>query len=347
MEDNTPAIATFFLLTPADDHTENLDHFKSTMSFHLIPLTVKDQFRFHQTVSATLLGGTTPLASWSFPPHYIWKDLLAYGWTEVDGWICLFARYLDGVFMPLPPLGPRSGVGSTIFSPLQDVLRRTMEWMDTQNKGSKVTRIENIPGELKDEMKGWGYTLTAKDSDYLYHTTDLVALKGNAYKSQRAAYNRFVRAHRVRLTPYRILDRDHCLALFQRWVHQKEEIPLSRHTPDEEIGRLMLRDSAKAHRVVLNEYRELGLTGRVVWVDGSIRGYTFGFPRSREVFCVLLEVADRDIYGLSHFLFREFCREFHQYSFINTMDDSGLPSLARAKRAYHPCQLVANYIAQL
>ncbi len=312
------------------------------MSFHLTPLTIKDQFRFQQTVGTTLVGGDTPLASWAFPPHYIWKDLFSLSWTELEGWFCLFARYADGVYMPLPPLGPRRANGS----PLPEVLRRVMDWMDTQNRGTHVTRIENIPANLKDELGSWGYRLTPKDSDYLYHTADLIALKGNAYKSQRAAYNRFFKAHRLRITPYRILDRDNCLALFQRWLHQKEEMPISRHGPDEEVARLMLRDSAKAHRVVLNEYRELGLTGRVVWVDGSIKGYTFGFPRSREVFCVLLEVADRSIYGLSQYLFREFCREFHQYGFINTMDDSGLPSLARAKRAYHPCQLVANFIAQ-
>ena len=317
------------------------------MSLHLSPLTVKDQFRFHQAMSATLVGGKTSLAAWSFPVHYIWKDLLTYAWADVDGWTCLFAKYPDGIFMPLPPLGPRSGTGSTTTSPLQPVLSQVMDWMNEHNKGTQVTRIENIPGELTEDLQVWGYRLTAKDSDYLYDTGDLVDLKGNPYKSQRAAYNRFFKSHRFRMGPYRVLDRDHCLALFQRWVNQKEEMPLSRHSPNEEIARLMLRDSAKAHRVVLNEYRELGLTGRVLWVDGSIRGYTFGFPRSRNVFCVLLEVADRSLPGLSHYLFREFCREFHHYPFINTMDDSGLPSLARAKRAYHPCQMVANYIAQL
>ena len=316
------------------------------MSFHLSPLTIKDQFRLHQSIASTLIGGKTPLATWSFPPHYIWKDLLTYTWTEIDGWWCLFAEYPDGMFMPLPPVGPRSEVGSSSSNSLKDVLCQVMAFMDTRNRGSKVTRIENIPGDLKEEIQQWGYTLTPKDSDYLYHTTNLIHLKGNPYKSPRAAYNRFVRAHRIRLSPYRIVDRDSCFALFHRWVHQKEDIPLSRSVPNEDVARLMLRDAASAHRVVLQDYRELGLTGRVVWVDGSIKAYTFGYPRSREVFCILLEVADRSVYGLAQYLFREFCREFQQYPFVNTMDDSGLPALARAKRAYHPCQLVTNYIAQ-
>jgi len=316
------------------------------MALHLNPLTIKDQFRLHQSIAATLIGGKTPLATWAFPPHYIWKDLLTYSWTEIDGWWCLFAEYHDGMFMPLPPVGPLSEVGSPSGSPLKDVLCQVIEFMDTRNGGSKVTRIESIPADLKEEIQQWGYTLTPKDSDYLYHTTNLIHLKGNPYKSQRAAYNRFVRAHRIRFSPYRIIDRDACFALFHRWVHQKEEIPFCRSEPNEEVARLMLRDAASAHRVALQDYRELGLTGRIVWVDGSVKAYTFGYPRSREVFCVLLEVADRSVYGLAQYLFREFCREFQQYPFVNTMDDSGLPGLAKAKRAYHPCQLVPNYIAQ-
>jgi hypothetical protein len=221
-----------------------------------------------------------------------------------------------------------------------------MEFLDSRNRGSKVTRIENIPADLKEEMHQWGYILTPKDPDYLYRTADLIQLKGNPYKSQRAAYNRFVRAHRIRTTPYRIMDRDACFALFHRWVNQKEEIPFSRSGPNEEVARLMLRDAAGAHRVALQDYQGLGLTGRVVWVDGSVKAYTFGYPRSLEVFCVLLEVADRSVYGLAQYLFREFCREFQQYPFVNTMDDSGLHGLAKAKRAYHPCQLVPSYIAQ-
>ncbi len=248
--------------------------------------------------------------------------------------------------MPLPPVGPRSEISSSSGSPFKSLLSQVMEYMDIRNNGSKVTRIENIPADLKEEIQQWKYTVTPKDSDYLYRTANLIHLKGNPYKSQRAAYNRFVRAHRIRITPYRLIDRDACFTLFQRWVHQKEDIPLPRAGPDEEVARLMLQDAASAHRVALQEYRELGLTGRVVWVDGCVRAYTFGYPRSPEVFCVLLEVADRTVYGLAQYLFREFCREFQQYPFINTMDDSGLPGLARAKRAYHPCQLVPNYIAQ-
>ena len=315
------------------------------MGLSLTPLTLDDRPRFERLVALTQPGGLTPLATWGLPPHYIWRELFSYSWAEVDGWWCLFAEYADGMFMPLPPLGPCSWVGSSNPSPLKDVLAQVMEYMHTRNGGSGVTRIENIPEELRDEFQQWGYKLGLKDPDYLYQTQDLVTLKGDRYKSPRAAYNRFLRAHRVRYAPYRVPDRDACLALLQRWIAQKEETPFTLGSHADTVARYMLKDAVSAHRTALYHYQALGLVGRVVWVNNMIRGYTFGFERSSEVFCVLLEVADRTIYGLAQFLFREFCRELQKYPFINTMDDSGLPSLAKAKRAYHPCRMVANYLA--
>jgi hypothetical protein len=91
-------------------------------------------------------------------------------------------------------------------------------------------------------------------------------------------------------------------------------------------------------------------------VDGRLAAYTFGYPLpislapqeggegEGSVFCILFEIADRAVKGLSQFIFREFCRELEPYEFINTMDDSGLDGLRRAKLAYHPVRLVESFI---
>ena len=109
----------------------------------------------------------------------------------------------------------------------------------------------------------------------------------------------------------------------------------------------MLADAESAHREALTHPRALGLVGNVVRVDDVIRAYTFGYELSPSVFCVLLEVTDHRIPGLAQYVFREFCREAagRGYEFVNTMDDSGLPGLARSKRSYHPSQLMPNNIA--
>jgi len=58
----------------------------------------------------------------------------------------------------------------------------------------------------------------------------------------------------------------------------------------------------------------------------------------------LFEIANRNIKGLGAYIFREFCRELESYELINTMDDSGLEGLRRAKLAYQPLRLVESYI---
>jgi hypothetical protein len=214
--------------------------------------------------------------------------------------------------------------------------------MRERNKGTAVSRIENIPQELKPSLESLGYRVAPKDPDYLYRASDLARLAGERYKSQRAACNRFVRAcATAKLEAYQETDSDGCLALFHDWAAQK------RQEPCDEPAVHMLSDAESAHREALVHHRELGLVGRVVRLGATVRGYTFGYRRSASVFCVLLEVADRTIPGLAQFMFRELCREAtgEGYEFINTMDDSGLPGLARSKRAYHPVRLVPSFIA--
>lgn len=213
--------------------------------------------------------------------------------------------------------------------------------MRDRNGGSAVSRVENVPEELAGELQALGYRLTPKDPDYLYRTADLAALAGDAYKSQRAACNRFERERQHAFDPYQESDRDACAQLCREWMAQK------RATGEDAVARQMLADSEAAHGEALTHACALGLAGHVVRVDGRIRAYTFGYERSSSVFCVLLEVADRSIPGLAAWIFRERCRLAlaQRYEFINAMDDSGLPSLARSKRAYHPARLVPSYIA--
>ncbi|RMH31158.1 MAG: DUF2156 domain-containing protein [Nitrospirae bacterium] len=315
------------------------------MDFALRPLTLGERPQLERAIAEMTPCERSPLAHWAFAPHFIWQGALNYCWTVLDGWWCIFADCADGLYMPLPPVGawPR-GVPDVAESWKKTVVR-AMEYLRHRNGGSSVTRIDNIPEELLPHFESLGYRLTLKDPDYCYRTADLAALRGQAFKSQRAACNRLSRTHRVHYVPYRRDDREACLAVLDRWILQKRQ-SLASSNPDMNAGAVdMLGDAARAHRVALEYDDALGLVGRVVRVDGVIAGYTFGFERSSDVFCVLLEVADRTITGLAQFLFRELCREMQRYPLLNTMDDAGLSRLAASKRLYRPCRLVPAYVA--
>jgi Fe-S-cluster containining protein len=315
-------------LRPLGRITERLQ--QGTAGMTMQSLTVADREHM-ETGLMTSAGQDMPLAAASFAYHYIWRHVLHYRWADLCNHMCLFAESPDGLFMALPPLGTGS---------IAESLGAAFRFMRERNGDSSVTRMENLSEAYVTEVRRLGYRVVKKDPDYLYHAEDLANLAGEAYKSPRAACNRFVREHDGVLEPYDPRDRTACLSLFHEWSEQKMQAGA------DEWGRALLKDAAGAHETALSSAQELGLIGAVIRIGGRIRAYTMGLRLSPAVFCVLLEVADRNIVGLAPFLFREFCRQARTNGacWINTMDDSGLPGLARSKRWYHPARLLPNYI---
>lgn len=305
----------------------------SPESVGLTRLTDADRPMFE----SVLKGSPAELSSYSWPALMIWSDQFEYNWTIIEQQLCLFVKYIDGLFMPIPPLGQT-------LTP--DAVRICFAKMDSINIRPEISRIENIDGGQIAAFEAMGLVVKPKDQEYLYDRTALARLAGDPYKSKRWACNRFERDHRhdpVRLEPYRPSDLEDCLGLFDRWKRQKAERSRSDGSPDED--RMILEDAESAHRRALENFTTIGLTGRVLRLDGKIVGYTFGYPFRSGIFCVLLEVADRGIPGLSAYLFREFCREMPDFPTIHAMDDSGLQRLRAAKRSYHPAKILTSYIA--
>jgi len=154
-------------------------------------------------------------------------------------------------------------------------------------------------------------------------------------------YNHCLKHAAPSVRQYQPADMAACLDLFQRWQQGiAMEDPAA-------LARAMAADAALAHRVALQHAGELGLLGLVVEIEGRLAAYTLGYPLSDSVFCILFEIADRDVRGLAQYIFREFCRSLARFEFINAMDDSGLEGLRRAKQSYHPVSLVKSYIVTL
>jgi hypothetical protein len=84
-------------------------------------------------------------------------------------------------------------------------------------------------------------------------------------------------------------------------------------------------------------------------VKGRVAGYTFGYRLDEKTFCVLCEITDLALKGLSVFIFRELCRDAALLSFpmINVMDDSGMENIRRTKLSFRPVQIISNYVISL
>jgi len=303
----------------------------------LRPLTLDDKPIFEAYARRTY----TFLSGYAFAPLYVWRELFQFYWTLLDNHFCVFAKQGDDYFMPILPLGiseyrrscqPRA---SRTLNVVQEAYRFMLE----SNRNPHIARIENVPQEMLSFFEKHGFCTTLKETEYLYETEALGRLSGNRYKSKRHAYNAFV-AHypSSTLSPYCTDDRDECFALYDTWHTARAS------KCDDAIYRAMLDDSRIAHQLGVSHAEALGLLGRVVRINGEIRGYTFGYSLNVDMFCVLFEIADLGTKGLAQFIYREFCKELMDtYRWINAMDDSALENLKRVKRSYHPVRLIPSY----
>jgi len=220
------------------------------------------------------------------------------------------------------------------------VIDECFDIMEDINRGSGVTRVENVSEKQLSLFSEEKFSYFKKGYEYGYYKDDIIALRGNRYKSKRSSYNQFVKNYKHRYILYQDDMAEECLALYDQWANRRKM------ACPEDIYCHMLQESAQVHDLVLRHYRRLGLTGRVVIVDGRIKAYGFGFAVNEEMFCTLFEISDLDIKGLAVYIFREFCRDaaLQKYKFINAMDDFGLENIRQTKLSFHPSVLLQSYV---
>ncbi len=270
------------------------------------------------------------LAAFSFANIFIWRTLYTIEWTVIQNNLCVFFRDSVGCFMYLPPL-----VAGALRP---EVIQQAFAIMDKINKNRDISRIENIPQEDLDYYRSLGYICHDKYPDYLCLRSDLAWLKGNKFKSQRAAYNYFIKHYDFDSRRFNLVDRRSCLNLFNFWVKERK----TQCNDDVYCG--MLEDNCKVIKDALVNYQRLNLEGIVVRVNKEIKAFSFGYRLNGNTFCILYEVADLTIKGLAQFIFRQFSQELKSFKYINIMDDSGLDNLRKTKLAYKPIRLVPAYI---
>lgn len=260
------------------------------------------------------------LSSYAFENIYIWKNLFDIYLAEIKDNLCVFFESKAGLFLYLPPMGEMRDAA---------VADRAFRIMDNRNKHRSVSRIENAEEEDIPFYKDIGYECVYKSCDYICKRADLAGLRGDRFKTKRKSANYFVKHYRFQYLPFSPEYKNGCLTLYDLWEkNRKREY-------SDSIYQAMLEDNRAALETMLGACRSLDCAGRIVKLDGGIKGFTFGFKLNDDVFCVLYEITDLAVKGLAQFIFREFCREL-KYRFINMMDDSGLENLRRVKLSYRP-----------
>jgi len=269
------------------------------------------------------------LSVYAFENIYIWKGLFEIYWSVIEESLCIFFKDKMGCFLYLAPL-------SRDKKP--QVIQKVFQMMDGWNKNKEVSRIENVAERDISFYEDLGYSCQIKSYDYLCRRQDLVQLRGNKFKSKRAVFNYFIKHYAFQYLPFSLKYRDDCIKLYNCWMRERKA-----RNPDP-IYRQMLQDSRVCLETTLDNYADLNFIGRIIRINKTTKAFTFGFKLNPDTFCILYEITDLSIKGLSQFIFRQFCSELKDYKYINIMDDSGLENLKIVKLSYHPVKLIPAYI---
>jgi len=271
------------------------------------------------------------LSVYAFENIYIWKGLFDIRWLIIKDSLCVFFKDRSGCFLYLAPLSENKN---------PEVIKEVFGIMDEFNKNKEISRIENIPEWDTPFYKNLGYVIQNKFCEYLCKRSDLTDLAGDRFKAKRAPFNYFIKHYASEYIPFSSEHKDECLRLYDSWAKERKSLN------PEHIYQYMLEDSRISLKNALEDYSSLNLIGRIARINKEIKAFTFGFKLNQDTFCILYEVADLSIKGLSQFIFRRFCRELEGYKYINIMDDSGLENLKRVKLSYKPVKLIPSYIVK-
>jgi len=272
------------------------------------------------------------LSAFSFVSIFIWSEFFNFELELINGHLCIFADNDSGRFLYLPPLGKEG------FSP--QTIVQCFERMNRPGLPTAAARIENVTGPCLQRFSPEEFSFQPKAYEYVYFRKDIAALKGGGFKSKRSSYNFFVKNHSHEFLPYREEMLEEALSLYDRWARNR----LAKY--HDEIYAQMIQENRSVHRLALKYFKELGLVGRVVRVEGEIRGYSFGFPLNAQVFCVLFETTELTTQGLAVYLFRRFCDDpdVAPYPFINVMDDFGMKNIEAVKWSFRPAILLSSWV---
>lgn len=290
-------------------------------------LTLKDKKLFNRFLNLT----RHELSVYAFQNIFIWQGIFKIYWSIIKDNLCIFFKDKMGCFLYLPLLGAE--VKSEVIS---DVFRV----MDKFNPQKAMSRIENVEEKERAFYQDLGYACKSKFCDYLCSRADLIQLRGNKFKSKRASVNYFLKHYQHAYLPFSSRHKDECLKLYDSWMSKRKS------QVEDPLYQGMLEDSKSCLRILLHNYRHLDCLGRIIKIDKEIKAFTFGFRLNPDTFCVLYEITDLSIRGLSQFVFRRFCTELKEYKYVNIMDDSGLENLKKLKLSYHPQRLIPAYIIQ-
>ncbi|MCC2253786.1 phosphatidylglycerol lysyltransferase domain-containing protein [Ruminococcus sp. CLA-AA-H200] len=215
-------------------------------------------------------------------------------------------------------------------------VRRALEWlMEYCREKNCPFALYNVTPEMFDQLEKWypgrfSIEYNRDYADYVYETEKLATLAGKKLHGKRNHINKF-----MKLYPdwsYETLSDDNVEECFQMALQWRNDNGCE-DDPEKNAEMCVALNS-------LRLYKELGMTGGVLRVNGKIAAFTVGEPLCDDTFVVHIEKAYADVEGAYPMINQQFVQhECMNYKYVNREDDTGAEGLRKAKLSYRPAFL--------
>lgn len=220
-------------------------------------------------------------------------------------------------------------------------VKKALEFLMEYSRAKECPFIlYNVTPEMFTQLESWypdRFTVEYNRdiADYVYETEKLATLAGKKLHGKRNHINKF-----KTLYPdweYEPLSDDNvedCFQMALKWRNQNG----CEEDPEKNAEMCVTLNS-------LRLYKELGLTGGILRVNGQIAAFSMGEPLCSDTFVVHIEKAFADIEGAYPMINQQFVQhECMDYKYVNREDDAGSEGLRKAKLSYRPAFMVEKGI---
>lgn len=172
------------------------------------------------------------------------------------------------------------------------------------------------------------------NADYVYLAEKLASLSGKKLHKKKNHVNRFYKEYEGRWI-YEPLNDDNIREFFSYQLDWCENDSAF-------LGELCAASTA------LKNYKELGIVGGILRVDGKIVAVTLGSKSFDDTMIVHIEKADYNINGAYQVINQQFVLNHCQdVKYVDREEDLGIEGLRKAKESYYPEFTTLNYIGKL
>lgn len=284
------------------------------------PIALEDK----NIINEVFAADPPAISEFTFTNLFIWRHRYKPRWKFRKDCLFIIFEASPGKPVGLPPVGP--GDKRAALAELMDFLQRT-------TSRPRIERVPEVYLEAHVDQKRFLAVEDPDNSDYVYLAGDLINLSGRKYHSKRNHLNRFLRTYGY---SYRNLDPEfiECfLELQEQWCQLKN----CAQDPS-----LLTEDYAV--REALTHFEDLDYVGGAILVEDKVEAFSLGELLNPDTAVIHIEKANPKIPGLYAAINQMFCKNaWSGTTYINREQDLGIDGLRRAKRSYHPHQMVRKF----